>query len=185
MAARKSIVELEAQADATIEDNTTGAISPADVRAMFKDFLNAIRPAYGVIKQTGNPTQNLGLTPTKMLWNNASDSDINQTISSAANGSITRTERGTSTINVTLDVECASGRFITATLYKNGVATPWRITTVGAGNGNPVGMAMTAVDYADPEAYYEIFLSAEANNTATIVSNASMILSVDPVNSYT
>ena len=182
--ARKSIVELLAQADATIEDNTTGAISPADVRNLIKDFLTAIAPAYGYIQQTGNPTQNLGLTPAKMLWNNASDSDIDQATSSAANGSISRLERGTSTINVTLDVECASGRFITATLYKNGAATSWRITGVGAGNGNPVGMAMTAVDYADPAAYYEIFLSAEANNTATIVSNAAFVLQVLPVNSY-
>ena len=181
---RKSITELELQADTTIEDNTTGAISPADVRAMFKDFLNAIRPAYGVLQLTGNPTQNLGLTPVKMQWNNASDSDINETNSSAANGSISRTERGTSTINVTLDVECTSGRFVTATLYKNGAATPWRITGVGAGTGNPVGMAFTAVDYADPAAYYEVFLSAEVANTATIVSNGAMILQVLPVNSY-
>ena len=182
---RKSITELELQADTTIEDNTSKSISPADVRAMFKDFLNAIRPAHGVLRQTGNPTQGLGLTPTKMLWNNASDSDINETNSSAANGSISRIERGTSTINVTLDVECTSGRFITATLYKNGVATAWRITTVGAGNGNPVGMAFTAVDYADPAAYYEVFLSAEVANTATVVSNGAMLLSVDPVNTYT
>ena len=184
MAARKSVTELELQADTTIEDNTGGLISPADVRAMFKDFLNAFRPAYGVIRQTGNPTQNLGLTPVKMQWNNASDSDINQTNSSAANGRVTRLERGTSTINITLDVECQSGRFITATLYKDGVATPWRITTVGAGNGNPVGMALTTIDYADPAAYYEVFLSAEVANTTTVVSNGAMILGVDPVNSY-
>ena len=183
--ARKSITELELQADATIEDNVSGLVSPADVRAMFKDFLNAIRPAYGVLQQTGNPTQNLGLTPVKMQWNNAQDSDINQTNSSAANGRISRLERGASTINVTLDVECTSGRFITATLYKNGAATPWRITGVGAGNGNPVGIAMTAIDYADPEAYYEVFLSAEVANTTTVISNGGMLLSVDPVNSYT
>jgi hypothetical protein len=181
---RKSFVELEAQADATIEDNTTGSISPADVRAMFKDFLNAIRPAYSILQQTGNPTQNLGLTPVKMLWNNRNDSDPNQTSSSAANGSISRLERGTSTISFSVDVECASGRFITATLYKNGVATTWRITGVGAGNGNPVGISMTAIDYADPAAYYELFLSAEQANTATIVSNGTFVLAVDPVNSY-
>ena len=38
---RKSIVELEQQADATIEDNTIGSISPADVRTLIKEFLNA------------------------------------------------------------------------------------------------------------------------------------------------
>lgn len=184
MTIRKSIVELEALAAATIEDNTTGSVSPADVRAMFMEFLNAIRPAYGYIRQTGNPAQNLGLTPVKMQWNNAADSDINETNSSAANGRISRLERGTSTINFTVDIECQSGRFVTATLYKNGTATPWRVTTVGAGNGNPVAMSLTAVDYADPAAYYEIFLAAEVANTNTVISNAGMILSIDPVNSY-
>jgi len=64
------------------------------------------------------------------------------------------------------------------------VATSWRITGVGAGTGNPVGVAMTAVDYADPAAYYEIFATAEAANTNTVISNGAFILSVDPVNSY-
>ena len=181
---RKSVQELLAQADATIEDNTAGMVSPADVRNLIKDFLNAIAPAYGYIRQTGAPAQNFGLTPVKVLWNNATDSDINQTISSAANGQITRLERGTSTINFTMDIECQSGRFITFTLYKNGVATSWRITGVGAGTGNPVGVAMTAVDYADPAAYYEIFATAELANTNTTISNGAFILSVDPVNSY-
>lgn len=182
---RKAITALEAQADATIEDNTSGSISPADVRAMFKDFLNAIRPAYGVLQQTGNPSQNLGLTPTKMLWNNAQDSDINETNSSAASGRISRLERGTSSLTMSVNVACQSGRFITATIYKNGVATPWRVTATGAGNGNPVGMSVTMIDYADPAAYYEVFLTAETNATTTVVSNGAMILRVDPVNSYT
>ena len=43
---------------------------------------------------------------------------------------------------------------------------------------------MTAIDYADPAAYYEIFLSAEAASTATVVSNGAFVLSVEPVNSY-
>ena len=40
--ARKSIVELIAQANADIPDNTTGLVSPADVRNLIIDFLNAI-----------------------------------------------------------------------------------------------------------------------------------------------
>lgn len=182
---RKSIVELEAQAASTLPDNSVGAISPADVRLMFQDFLNAIRPAYGVLQKTAPQTVNLGLTPQLISYNTASNSDINQTTTSLPNGTVTRSERGTSTINFNMDIEVAANRFITATLFKNGVATPWRITMNGAGAGNPVGMAMTAVDYADPAATYEVRLSAEVDSTSTIISNGALILGVDPVNSYT
>lgn len=181
---RKSITELEAQAAANLPDNNVGSISPADVRVMFTDFLNAIRPAYGALQKTSPQTVNLGLTPVGVQYTTASDSDINQTTSSAATGVITRSERGTSTINFNMDIEAAANRFITATLYKNGVATPWRITTNGAGTGNPVGMALTAVDYADPAANYEVRLSAEAAGTSVTLSNGGFLLSVDPVNSY-
>lgn len=181
---RKSITELSAQADATIEDNTIGAVSPADVRNMVKDFLDAIRPAYGIITQTGNPTQNLGTTPVKMLFNNRQDSDIDETNSSAADGRVSVLNPGVEEVTFTVDVECTAGRFISAVLYKNGIATPWRVTTTGAGNGNPVGMSLAAY-VADAAAHtLEIFLSAEQANTATIVSNGSMIVAVKPVNDY-
>ena len=181
---RKSIVELEAQANADLPDNTTGVISPADVRNMFLDFLNAIRPAYGVCQKTAPETVNLGLTPAAIIDTTASSSDINQLTASAATGAISRSERGTATINFTMDVECATNRFITATLFKDGVATTWRITVNGAGTGNPVGMAFTAVDYADPAATYDVRLSAETAGVITIINNGAFIVSVDPVNSY-
>ena len=181
---RKSVVELEAQANSTLPDNNTGAISPADVRSMILDFLNAFRPAYGALKKTAPQTVNLGLTPVGVQYTTAQDSDINQTTSSVATGVITRAERGVATINFNMDIEVAANRFITATLYKNGVATTWRITMNGAGSGNPVGMALTAVDYADPAANYEVRLSAEAAGTSTIISNGAFLLAIDPVNSY-
>jgi hypothetical protein len=179
------MVELEAQAAATLEDNNTGAITPADIRAMILDFINAIRPAYGQCLKTTPQTVSLGLTPVAFAYDSAASSDINQVTASAATGRISRAERGTSTINFTMDIECQANRFITATLFKNGVATPWRITVNGAGTGNPVGMALTAIDYADPQAEYDVRLSAELAATSTILSNGVLLLSVDPVNSFT
>lgn len=181
---RKSITELTAQALAAFPDNVTGLITPAALRTFCEDFLNAIRPAYGVLQKTTAQTVNLGTTPAAVQYTTATDSDINQTNSSPATGTITRLERGTSTINFTMDIEAAANRFITATLYKSGVATAWRTTMNGAGTGNPVGMALTAVDYADPAAEYEVRLSAEAAGTSTVISNGAFIVSVDPVNSY-
>jgi hypothetical protein len=182
---RKSIVELIAQAQSSFPDNTTGAITPALLRGMFEDFLHAIAPAYGYLLKSAPQTVNLGLTPIAIAYTTAQSSDINQLTASAATGKISRYERGTSTINFTMDIECAANRFITAALFKNGVATPWAITVNGAGAGNPVGMALTAVDYADPAAEYEIRLSAETAGVSTTINNGGLIISVDPVNSYT
>jgi hypothetical protein len=89
-----------------------------------------------------------------------------------------------SSLNFDMALEAPVGRFITFTLFKNGVATPWRVTGNGAGTGNPVAVSMTALDYADPAAYYEIFATAEVANTNTRVSNGGVILSVLPVNIY-
>ena len=182
---RKSIVELTAQALASFPDNVTGAITPALLRTFCEDFLKAIAPAYGVCQKPNPQTVSLGLTPVAIVYETATSSDINQLTASAPLGQISRSERGTSTINFTMDIEAAANRFITATLFKNGVATPWRTTMNGAGTGNPVGMALTAVDYADPAAEYEVRMSAEAAGTSTVLSNGALILSVDPVNSYT
>jgi hypothetical protein len=182
---RKSIVELTAQAIASFPDNVTGLITPALLRTMFEDFLKAIAPAYGICQKTAPQTVNLGLTPTAIAYTTAQSSDINQLLASAALGEIERLERGTSTINFTMDIECATNRFITATLFKDGVATPWRITANGAGTGNPVGMALTAIDYADPAATYDVRLSAETAGVSTVINNGAFLLSVDPVNSYT
>ena len=182
---RKSIVELEAQAAADLPDNTTGLITPADVRNMFLDFLNAIRPAYGVCQKTAPETVTLGLTPAAIAYTTGTSSDSNQLTANAATGQVSRSERGTATINFSMDVECAANRFITATLFKNGVATTWRITVNGAGTGNPVGMALTAIDYADPAATYEVRLSAETDGVSTVINNGALVLAIDPVNSYT
>jgi hypothetical protein len=182
---RKSIVELTAQAAASFPDNNTGAITPALLRTMITDFLHAIAPAYGICQKTAPQTVNLGLTPIAIQYNTATSSDINQLLASAALGEIERLERGTSTINFAMDIECATNRFITATLFKDGVATPWRITANGAGNGNPVGMALTAIDYADPAATYDVRLTAETAGVSTVISNGAFLLGVDPVNSYT
>jgi hypothetical protein len=178
--------ELIAQANATIEDNVTGNITAADVRTMILDFINAISPAYGVLSiPTGTLTQTAGLTPVLMDFNTSQDSNPAQTTSNATANTITRAERGTSTINFTTDFEAAVNRFVTFTLYKNGIATPWRVTANGGGSGNPVGVAMTAVDYADPAPVYDIRMTAEIAGVSVVTSNAALIVQVEPVTSYT
>ena len=182
---RKSIQELTAQAIASFPDNTTGLITPALLRAMFIDFLNAISPAYGLLSRSTPNVQVLGLAPVIVAFQTAFDGDPAQTTSSTASNTIARSERGTSTINFTADLECQANRFVTFTLYKNGVATTWRITGNGGGAGNPISVALTAIDYADPAATYAIEATCETNGTSVTLSNMALVLAVDPVRSYT
>lgn len=184
--ARKSILELIAQATADFPDNVTGLITPAKLRTWAIDFLNAISPAYGVLRiATGTTNQTFGLTPALFVFTSASDSDPSQTTSAVPASTITRAERGTSEINFTCDIETNNGRFITFTLFKNGVATPWRVTGNGAGAGNPVAVALTAIDYADPPAVYSIRAAAEQAGTVVTLSDAALIVAVMPVRSFT
>ena len=183
--ARKSINELIAQATADFPDNVTGLITPAKLRQFCIDFLNAIAPAYGYLTLAGPTSQTFGLTPALMVFSAAYDSDPSQTTSSVPASTVARSERGTATINFTADIEAANGRFITFTLFKDGVATTWRVTGNGGGVGNPVAVALTAIDYADPAAVYDIRATAEVAATNVTLSNAGFIISIDPVRSFT
>jgi hypothetical protein len=183
--ARKSILELIAQATVDFPDNVSGLITPAKLRQWAIDFLNSISPAYGYLTKELPSAQTLGLTPSLITFTTAYDSDPSQTTSAVPASTITRAEKGTSTFQFSADFECQVGRFITFTLYKDGAATPWRITGNGGGNGNPVAVALTAVDYADPAAVYDVRGIAEVNGTSVIIQNMVLLLSVDPVRSFT
>ena len=183
--ARKSILELIAQATADFADNVTGLITPAKLRNWAIDFLNAIAPAYGYLALTGPLTQTFGLTPALVVFQTSTDSDPSQTTSAIPASTITRAEKGTSTINFSMDLETNNGRFITFTLFKNGSPTPWRITGNGGGTGNPISVALTAIDYADPAAVYDVRATAEIAGTSVILTNGVFLLAVDPVRSFT
>ena len=183
--ARKSILELIAQSDVDFPDNSTGAVTPGILRQFLKDFLNAIAPAFGLLQiPSGSSVQILGITPIKMLFTTAYDSDPTQITSAVPASTVTRSERGTSTINFTADFECQNGRFITFTLYKNGVALPWKVTGNGGGAGNPISVSLTSIDYADPAAQYEIRAAAEVDGTNVTLFNAALVVQIEPVRSY-
>ena len=182
---RKSINELIAQATAAFADNVTGNITPAALRNFCLDFLNAISPAYGYLSLVGPQNQTFGLTPVIVDFTGAYDSNPAETTSSVAANTVTRAERGTSTINFSMDMECQANRFVTFTLYKDGAPTTWRMTGNGGGAGNPVSVAMTAIDYADPAAVYSIEATCETNGTVVTLSNGALLVGVDPVRSFT
>lgn len=183
---RKSIVELIAQATADFPDNTTGLITAAKLRGWAIDFLNSISPAYGYLTITGPLSQTFGLTPALVVFQAAFNSDPSQTTAAVPASTVTKVERGNVTINFTMDMEAANGRFISFTLFKNGVATGWKTTGNGGGIGNPVGVSLTAVDYSStPGAVYDVRGTAEVAGTAVTLSNGGFVVQVDPVRDFT
>lgn len=182
---RKSMQELLTQVASTLPDNSTGTITPAVMRAMFTDFIQAIAPAYTSLQMPTANTRLMNIAPVKFgTYQTATNSDITQMVGSAVTGEVTRSERGTSTINFSADFETSNGRFMMFELYKNNVPTGWRITGNGGGAGNPVAVALTAIDYADPAAVYSIWVSCEQNSTSVTFSQVGLIIGIDPVNSY-
>jgi hypothetical protein len=182
---RKSILELIAQAEADFADNVAGLITPAKLRGWAIDFLNSIAPAYGYLTKDNPSSQTLGLTPALITFTGKFDSDPSQTTSAVPASTITRAEKGTSTFQFSANIEAQNGRFVTFTIYKDGAPTTWSITGNGAGAGNPVAVALTAVDYADPAAVYDVRGTAEVNGTPVTIDNMIFMLAVEPVRSFT
>jgi len=184
--ARKSVVELVAQATADFPDNVTGLITPAKLRQFVIDFLTSFSPAYGYLQLPGPTSQVLNIAPSLLVFATATDSDPSQTTSIVPASTVTRTEKGVATIVFTCDFACQVGRFITFTLFKNGVATPWRVTNTGGGLANPLAVSLTAIDPAtSPGAVYDIRATAEANGISTTLTNGFFVVQLEPVRSFT
>lgn len=180
--ARKSIQELISQANATLADNNVGAITPAEVRGMFLDLLNAIKPAYAGMSRTA-AAATLNIAPALVVMDqqlNGSPTEFTVTLPAST---LARAERGTTYLNVDIDVEAPANRFIKIQLYKNGVATGGDVTVNGAGAGNPVSGSFSWIDYADPAATYTLVASAESDGVAVTLA-ASILAQIQPVNSY-
>ncbi len=141
----KSIAELLAQADATLPDNTTQEISPADVRQMFRDFLDTIAPAYGVIA-CSSTTETLSATPQVLApFTSALAAVAGYYTTNLTNGSVTRLVQTAGLAGAT-DFVVASGSVAGANnanvlveLYKNGVATGYKASVTCSGAGDEQG----------------------------------------------
>lgn len=181
---RKSMAELRALAASSFPDNITGLITPALLRQFCLDLIDAIAPAYALMS-VDSSSQTLGTTPSLVVMASAHDSNTAETTTVVPASTITRAERGTSYINVDCDIEAPNGRFVTFTLYRNGVALRADVTVNGAGAGNPVAGSFSWTDYSDPAGAYDLRASCETDGTSVLIRNASVMLSVMPVNSYT
>ena len=182
----KSIVQLLAQADADLPDNTTGLIDPADVRVLIKDFLDTISPAYGVITRTGGAiavtAAPAAITP---YTTNVSETAGFYT-NSLANGTVTRQMQGvagvTDFVIVQGAIEGPNNSQLRAALYKDGVATGFATDIVTRGAGKPVGFNFAAIQYSTTAPVFDVRLSGDAGNYT--IADVTILAQAQPVRTF-
>lgn len=181
--ANKTMVELQTEITSLFPDNTTGLITPANLRQFCSDFVTSMTPAYGVLQINTTKVQQFNITPaTVMVWDIVSTVTAPPYTGDAATGKITRSDGVcTNQISFNVDVELANGRIVYATLYKNGVATPWRATATGRGAGNPSILSFEAIDYSAVPVDYQVFCNTDANTISVTFTNGVFMARALPV----
>lgn len=187
----KSMQELKAQADATIEDNITGAISAADVRTLIKDFVDSVTPGYGALSFTTGSFNVPITTPSVFTpWSAVTEQDPGYFTASAANGQITRliTTAGlaaaTDLHTLNGNVSGTGGHLVTIEIFKNGAATGWKTSVACESAANPVGFNISGITYTPTvDAVYDMRVVGSVAGAKTF-SNLSWIVQSQPVASY-
>ena len=183
----KSIVQLLAQADTDIPDNTTGLVDPADVRVLIKDFLDTISPAYGSMSRTGGTIAVTG-TPqviTPYTTNLAATDGFY--VNSLANGTVTRQMQGVAGVTDFIICQGAldgpNNSQCRVTLYKDGVSTGFFMDVVTRGAGKPVGFNFACLQYSTTAPVFDLRISGDA--AAITITDLNITAQAQPVRSFT
>lgn len=182
----RSILELLAEADANLPDNTTQLIAPSDIRNLIKDFLDTIAPAYGAIACTSS-VETLSATPVAIAPFTAVRSvTAGFYTANLTNGSVTHSRQGapgcTDFILVTGDVEGPNGDLVTVELFKNGAPTGFRSTVALGGAGRPVSFNLSALLYSDNDPVFDVRVSGDAGDKT--FTNVGLLCQNQPVRSF-
>ena len=177
------MAELKAQAVADLQDNNTGAISPADVRNMITEFLDTMTPAYGAltIGSGAGIALTLNTTPAVALpWETISPDTTPEYTCTLATGIISRTGQTANRVTINVECYCAAGKYVTAQLFNAGTALPWRTTVLGQGATKPININLTAIIRASALSL-QVMVNADANNTAVTFKNGAFYVANVPV----
>lgn len=186
----KSIVELLAQADATLEDNTTGNITPSDIRAIIKDFLDTISPAYGAITCSSD-TETLSATPVVIApFTSTLAAVTGYYVANLTNGTVTRQIASAGIAGAT-DFVLASGSVSGANntnvlieLYKNGAPTGYKTSVTCSGAGDQQGFNIAGLTYsaAPGDAVFDLRATGPAGSY--VFTNVALVVQAQPVRSF-
>jgi hypothetical protein len=185
--ARKSISELLNDLLTSFPDNNAKFITPAILRQYFTDFLNAIRPAYGLLIRSTGVSQAVTVAPAPLVFT-LSDvtAGLGEFTGNATIGELARNIPGTVRLTFSADLLPASNatRTVTYTIYKNGVPTVWRQSVTTSATGVTESVSFVALIYADAAASYQMYVSVDVAQSYTF-SQMVWVAEVVPVNSYT
>jgi hypothetical protein len=181
----RSILELIAQADATIEDNTTQQISAADVRNMIKDFLDTMSPAYGAILAS-SVVETLGAVPAVLApFTSAPAATPGYYTTNITNGTITRSSPVagvTDFVIISGSVSGGNNNNVLLELYKNGAPTGFKASVTCTGVGDEQGFNIAAIMYTAGNAIYDIRATGPAGSYT--FTDVSIIAQAQPVRSF-
>lgn len=180
---RRTITALYAQAQATIEDNVAGAISPADVRNMFLDFLDTIRPSYGAMSIVTPVVKALTTVDSTFAWETQVAAQAPDYTVTLASGTITRAS-GPASANITFSIDCQApnNSIVTFTLYVDGVVTAWATSNTSTSATDVQSFAFSALNYsANASITYQIRAKISSSGNVTL-SNGALVVQNIPVN---
>jgi hypothetical protein len=188
----KSMLQLLAQADADLPDNSTRDISAADVRVLIKDFIDSITPAYGTL-QLSTQTKTLNATPSKIapfsssfgatpgyFTTNISDATVTRQVSTALIAG------ASDLIIISGAVSGANNANVLVRLFKNGVATGYLTSVTCSGAGDDQGFSLVGITYTDAgdgDAVYDLRASSSSAGSF-VFSDINVVVQAIPVRSY-
>jgi hypothetical protein len=180
---RRTIVELIAQADATLPDNVTGLIDPADVRNMIKDFLDTIRPSYAAIRNSAGISKAVTTAFSTFAWAEQVAAQAPDWSVSLASGTCQRDGGpATTRLTFTADVVAPNNSIVTFALFINGVETAWAISNTSTSSADIQSFSLSAIAYnTEATIQYQIQVKSTAAGNI-VISNAALVCENVPVN---
>lgn len=143
---RKPMSELRADAELKFPDNTTGEISPADLRSWALDFLDSMTPGYGILTlDTPGAMQTFTTTPSIVTAYDTPFLATEPFTADPATGIFTAVGSVVADLSVNASVQFAQGRELLLKLYKNGTAVPYAVESNGEGLGSPINMFASGI----------------------------------------
>ena len=182
--ARKSFVQLQQDLLTAFPDNITGLITPAILRGFLDSFLQAIRPAYGLVSRPNATAQVVTSTDAPLVFDSGYVSDVPDFVATPATGTLQRVDAGTTRMTLNATMEGANGRLVSMTLYKNGVPTAWKASVTLAGAGKPVDVSMYSLTYDGAPAAYQMRVKCDTASESISFSNMDFFAESIPVNAY-
>ena len=168
--ARKTLDQMLAGLLTSFPDNNTKFITPLVLRTYLDDLIKAIRPSYAWLFRQAPVAQAVTVAPVQLVFTAAEITYAQgEYTANASVGRITRLDAGVCQFNFTADVSSPSNspRLLTFTLYKNGVATPFRQSQSFSASGDVLSVTFGAIQSSSLPADYDMYVQSSVNETFT------------------